>query len=196
MRLRLAMSPRWVQGLVYGLFFGAGMTAFSVFRTGAWLPALAGGLVGGVLFGLFMGRYMSKLNTVLLRGLEGFSPADQRTILRGSWRGPIPTDSQQREAAGELLQRRRDNMVANRRWSIIIFAAAILLYIVLAVTQTWLWWFGAALFLVFLILTLTTVPRMDRRLALLTADTAHGRGTPSSILRRDPSGSARWPTLE
>ena len=31
-------------------------------------------------------------------------------------------------------------------------------------------WFGAALFLVFLVLTLTTVPRMDRRLALLTGD--------------------------
>lgn len=171
MRLRLAMSPWWVQALVYGLFFGAAMAAFSVFRTGAWLPALGGGLVGGVFFGLFMGRYMSKLNRVLLRGLEDFSPADQRMILRGSWHGPIPTDPQQREAARGLLQRRRDNMIATRRWSVIVFAAAIVLYVILAVTQTWLWWFGAALFLVVLVLTLTTVPRMDRRLALLA-----GRG--------------------
>lgn len=157
-----------MQGLVYGLFFGAAMTAFSVFRTGAWLPALGGGLVGGVFFGLFMGRSMSRLNKVLLGGLQDFSPADQRTILRGSWRGSIPTDPQHRQAAKGLLQRRRDNMIATRRWSLIIFAAAIVLYVVLAVTQTWLWWFGAALFLLFLALTLTTVPRMDRRLALLS----------------------------
>lgn len=170
MRLRLALSPWWLQGLVYGSFFGAAMAAFMVFRTAAWLPALGGGLVGGVLFGLIMGRSMSKLNKVLLRGLDDFSPADQRTILRGSWRGPVPTDPQLREAARELLQRRRDNMIATRRSSVIIFAAAILLYVVLAVTQTWLWWFGAALFLVFLVLTLTTVPRMDGRLALLTGD--------------------------
>lgn len=164
------MSPWWVQGLVYGLFFGAAMTAFSVFRTGTWLPALGGGLVGGLLFGLFMGRYMSKLNRILLSGLEEFSPADQRTILRGSWRGPIPADPRQRDAVRGLLQRRRSNMIATRRWSVIIFCAAIVLYVVLAITQKWLWWFGAALFLVFLALTLTTVPRMDKRLALLTGD--------------------------
>ena len=62
-------------------------------------------------------------------------------------------------------------MVATRRWSVIIFAAAIVLYVVLAVTQTWLWWIGAALFLVLLVLTLTTVPRMDRRLRLLASTT-------------------------
>lgn len=179
MRLRLAMSPWWVQGLVYGLFFGTAMTAFSVFQTGgAWLPALGGGLVGGVFFGYFMGRHMSKLNNVLLRGLEGLSPTDQRTVLRGSWRGPIPTDPQQREAAKELLQRRRDNMIATRRWSVIVFAAAIVLYVVLAVTQTWLWWFGAALFLVFLVLTLTTVPRMNKRLASLVGDADAQPGNP------------------
>ena len=61
-------------------------------------------------------------------------------------------------------------MIAARRWSIIIFSAAIVLYGVLAITQTWLWWFGAALFLVFLALTITTVPRMVRRLALLTGN--------------------------
>ena len=171
MRLRLATSPWWVQGLIYGFFFGAAMTAFAVFRTGAWWPALGGGLVGGGFFGLVMGRYMAKLNLVLLTGLEAFSPADQRAIVRGSWRGPVPTDPQQREAARALLQRRRDAMVATRRWSVIIFAAAIVLYVVLAVTQTWLWWIGAALFLVLLVLTLTTVPRMDRRLRLLASTT-------------------------
>lgn len=164
------MSPWWVQGLVYGWFFGAAMTAFSVFQTGAWLPGLGGGLVGGVFFGLVMGRSMAKLNETLLSGLEGFSPADQRTIVRGSWRGPVPVDPQQREAAKKLLQRRRANMVATRRWSVIVFAVAIVLYVVLAITQTWLWWFAAALFLVFLALTLTTVPRMDKRLALLNGN--------------------------
>ena len=86
-----------------------------------------------------MGRSMSKLNKTLLSGLEEFSPTDQRTILQGSWRGPIPADPQQRSAARELLQRRRSNMIAARRWSIIIFSAAIVLYGVLAITRTWLW---------------------------------------------------------
>ena len=40
------MSPWWVQGLVYGLFFEAAMAAFSVVRTGVWLPSLGGALVG------------------------------------------------------------------------------------------------------------------------------------------------------
>ena len=178
MRLRLAMSPWWVQGLVYGSFFGAAMTVFAIFRTGAWLPSLLGGLVGGALFGLVMGRSMAKLNLVLLRGLEGFSRADQRAIVRGSWRGPIPSDPRQREAAAVLLRGRRDNLLATRRWSIIVFGAAIVLYVVLAVTQTWLWWFGAALFLVFLVLTLTSVSRMDRRLALLADDAGARPRTP------------------
>lgn len=178
MRLRLAMSPWWVQGLVYGSFFGAAMTVFAIFRTGAWLPSLVGGLVGGVLFGLVMGRYMTKLHVVLLKGLEDFSTADQRAILRASWRRPVPSDPQQREAATGLLRRQRDSMLATRRWSVVVFGAAIVLYVVLAFTQTWLWWFGGALFLVFLVVTLTSVSRMDKRLALLTDDAGSRPRTP------------------
>ena len=54
MRLKLAMSPWWVQALFYGLFFGTAMTILLHLRTGEWLGAALGGLLGGAFFGVFM----------------------------------------------------------------------------------------------------------------------------------------------
>ena len=167
MRLRIATSPWWAQALAYGLLFGAFMTAFFRYRSGAWVPAVVGGLLAGALYGVFMGRFASRANRHLLVGLDAFSTSDQHAVLRGSWRGPVPSDPEVREAARALLERRRETMVRTRRWSVWVFGVGSVLYVVLALTGSWLWWFCAAAFLVLLVLTLVSVPRMDRRLALL-----------------------------
>jgi hypothetical protein len=180
-RLRLAMSPWWVQGLAYGVLFGVGMTVFSRFQLGEWGPAVLGGVVGGALFGLVMGRFMSRVNQRMLSGLEDLGPGERRTVLRGSWRGAVPTDPGHREAARALLQRQRDATVRTLRWSIAVFAGGIVLYVVLALTRTGWWWLGAVLFAGFLAWTLAAPARMDRRLALL-------RSSPDGLLRSSPDG--------
>lgn len=171
MRLKLAMSPWWVQGLAYGLFFGVWMAVFSgVQDGGTWLSAVVGGAVGSIIFGLLMGVTMSKINRRMLVGLEGLTPAESRTVLRASSRGPAPADPRLREAARALVQRRRSEALRTRRRSLVTFAVAVVLYVVLALTQTWWWWVAAVLFLGFLALTLIVPARLDRRLAALEAD--------------------------
>lgn len=165
------MSPWWVQGLAYGLFFGVGMTIFSAVQDGGtWLFAAVGGAVGGVLFGLVMGLTMSRINRRMLAGLDGLTPSEAKTVLRASSRGPAPADPRLREAARALVQRRRLEALRTRRRSIVTFAIGLVLYVVLALTQTWWWWLAAVLFLGFLTLTLVAPARLDRRLAALDAD--------------------------
>jgi hypothetical protein len=166
-RLRLATSPWWVQGLVYGTFFGVFMTLFYRWQTGGWLAAALGGLSGGIFFGLFMGVFMSRLNRRMLAGLHDLAPEERREVLRASWRGPVPLDGHRRAAARVLLQKRRDETVRTMRWSITVFVGALVLEAFLAITRSPWWWLGAALFLGFLIWSVTTPARMDRRLALL-----------------------------
>jgi hypothetical protein len=72
-RLRLAMSPWWAQGLVYGLLFGFLMTLFFRLDEDSWFPALVSGPMSGLLFGTVMGLTMSRINGRMLVGLEDFS---------------------------------------------------------------------------------------------------------------------------
>ncbi len=172
MRWRLAASPWWVQGLLYGTFFGAWMTVFSRYQTGRWLVALGGGVVGGAFFGVTMGLLMSRASARVVADLEGFSPFERRVVARASWRGPVPEDPRLRAAARSLLERRRDQVRRTRRLSLVVFPVFVLLYVVMAITRSWWWWLAAVAFVGFLVLTLTTPARLDRRLTLL------GGGTP------------------
>ncbi|WP_375425457.1 hypothetical protein [uncultured Friedmanniella sp.] len=171
MRLKLATGPWWVQGLVYGLFFGTAMTIFYGLRDdGSWVFAVVGGAVSGVLFGLLMGVTMSRINRRMLAGFDELTAAEARTVAKASSRGPAPADPRLREAVKALVQRRRSEALRTRLRSVVTFALGSALYVVLAVTRTWWWWLAAALFLGFLMLTLITPARLEKRLAALNAD--------------------------
>ncbi len=54
-RAYLLSAPRWVLALVQGVFFGAGLTVFSLVSTDRhWVGAVVRGAVGGVFFGAVM----------------------------------------------------------------------------------------------------------------------------------------------
>lgn len=170
MRLKFATGPWWVQGLVYGSFFGVAIGIFYGLQDGgSWLFAAVGGAVSGILFGALMGVTMSRINRRMLAGLDGLTPAEAKTVGRASSRGPAPTDPRLREAARALVQQRRSEALRTRRRSVVTFALGSVLYVVLALTQTWWWWLAAALFVGFLALTLMAPARLERRLAALNA---------------------------
>lgn len=170
MRLRLALSPWWVQGLVYGVFFGAAMTVVYRVQAGSWVVAAASGAGSGLMFGLAMGLMMSRLNRRMLAGLEDLPLTQLRTVARAASRGPAPVDPRLREAAVTLLQRRRDHMLRTRNSTVATFAAVVVLYVVLALSSTRWWWLGAVMFLAFLVATLRAPARLNRRLATLQPD--------------------------
>jgi hypothetical protein len=168
-RLKLAMGPWWVQGLVHGLLFGFLMTLFFRLDEDSWFPALVSGPISGVFFGVAMGLTMSRINRRMLLGLEVLTSAELRTVARAAARGPAPDDVRLREAAEGLVRRRRDEMLRTRRWSLVLFSALPVLYVLLAITQKqWWWWLAAMVFFIFLAYLLTTPGRVKRRLAVLS----------------------------
>lgn len=176
MRLKLAISPWWVQGLAYGLVFGLLMTVFFRLDEDSWFPALISGPVSGVLFGVVMGVTTSRINARMLVGLEDFSLLELRTVARAAARGPAPDDPRLREAAEALVRRRRDEMVRTRRWSLVLFSVLPVVYAFLAVTQEhWWWWLAAVVFLAFLAYLVTAPGRVERRLAVLSPPTPEPR---------------------
>ena len=168
MRMKLAMSPWWVQGLAYGLLFGFLMTLFFRLDEDTWFPALVSGPISGILFGVVMGLTMSRINGRMFVGLEDFSSLELRTVARAAARGPAPDDPRLREAAEALVRRRQDEMLRTRRWSLVLFSVLPVIYVLLAITQQqWWWWLAAVVFLIFLAYLVTTPGRVERRLAVL-----------------------------
>jgi len=168
-RLKLAMSPWWAQGLVYGLLFGFLMTLFFRLDEDSWFPALVSGPISGLLFGTVMGLTMSRINGRMLVGLEAFSSVELRTVARAAARGPAPDDLRLREAAEVLVKRRRNEMLRTRRWSLVLFSVLPVIYVLLAITQKqWWWWLAAVVFLVFLAYLVTAPGRVERRLVVLS----------------------------
>jgi hypothetical protein len=146
-RAYLLSAPRWVLALVQGVFFGAGMTVFSLVTTDRhWVGAVAGGAVGGVLFGAVMAPIAHRQNRGV-REASGLTAADQqRAAVRASMRGPIPLEPDIREAAHRIALQQRRELLSKRTFSVVTFAAITTLNVFLAITASPWWWLTVLFF--------------------------------------------------
>lgn len=146
-RAYLLGAPRWLLGLIQGLFFGVGMTVFSLVTTDRhWAGAVIGGLFGGVVFGLVMAPIAYRQNKGVREASGLTSPDDQRAALRAAVRGPVPSNPHIREAALRIAAQQRQEVLSKRLFSIVTFVAIGALNIFLAVTESPWWWFSVILF--------------------------------------------------
>lgn len=168
MRLKLAMSRRWVQGLAMGLVFGVLFAVFRGLQDGRWVYAVVVGAVSGVFFGVVMSVVMGRLTGRLLAGVEDLPEQERRVVVRAASGGPVPTDPRLREAARVFAVARQEELQRTWRRSVVIFSVFVAFYVVLALTEEWWWWLAVLLFLGFLGMSLTAPSRLRRRVAALT----------------------------
>ncbi len=147
MRAYLLSAPRWLLGVIQGLFFGAGMTIFSLVTSDRdWTGAAISGLFGGVVFGCLMAPVAYRQNKAVREASGLVSPGHQRAALRASVRGPIPADPDIREAAHRIAAQQRREVLSKRPFTIVTFVAIGALNVFLAVTQSPSWWVSVILF--------------------------------------------------
>lgn len=158
--------PLWAVMVVLAVAFG-GFWYLSTFVT---MPAdvpvgirVAASAVSGTAFGVLFGFWIG-------RQRRGVGPAGrQRALGRAIRRGELPADAdpaQWRQALEHYQQQYR-----RQRWfGPVVFVLAIVLEVSLAVTGRPVFWFAAAIFLVFLVVTLVQTPRVLRNTAAMLVE--------------------------
>lgn len=127
-----------------------------------WIRGTASAVTGaafGVIFGLWIGRQRRSVGPA----------ARDRALGRAVRRGELPADAdpaQWRQALEHYQQQYR-----RQRWfGPVVFVLAMVLEVSLAVTGRPVFWFAAAMFLVFLIVTLLQTPRVLRNTAAMLVE--------------------------
>lgn len=158
--------PLWAVMIVLAVAFG-GFWYLSTFVT---MPAdvpvgirvaasVVTGAAFGVVFGLWIGRQRRSVGPA----------ARDRALGRAVRRGELPADAdpaQWREALTHYQQQYR-----RQRWfGPVVFVVLMALEVSLAVTGRPVFWFAAAMFLVFLVITLVQTPKVLRNTAAMLAE--------------------------
>ncbi|TCL82857.1 hypothetical protein EDF31_108105 [Curtobacterium sp. PhB142] len=158
--------PLWAVMIVLAVAFG-GFWYLSTFVTmpadvPVWIRGTASAVTGaafGVIFGLWIGRQRRSVGPA----------ARDRALGRAVRRGELPADAdpaQWRQALEHYQQQYR-----RQRWfGPVVFVLAMVLEVSLAVTGRPVFWFAAAMFLVFLIVTLLQTPRVLRNTAAMLVE--------------------------
>ncbi|TDW74446.1 hypothetical protein EDF51_101460 [Curtobacterium sp. PhB25] len=158
--------PLWAVMIVLAVAFG-GFWYLSTFVTmpadvPVWIRGTASAVTGaafGVIFGLWIGRQRRSVGPA----------ARDRSLGRAVRRGELPADAdpaQWRQALEHYQQQYR-----RQRWfGPVVFVLAMVLEVSLAVTGRPVFWFAAAMFLVFLIVTLLQTPRVLRNIAAMLVE--------------------------
>lgn len=127
-----------------------------------WIRGTASAVTGaafGVIFGLWIGRQRRSVGPA----------ARDRALGRAVRRGELPADAdpaQWRQALEHYQQQYR-----RQRWfGPVVFVLAMVLEVSLAVTGRPVFWFAAAMFLVFLVVTLLQTPRVLRNTAAMLVE--------------------------
>ncbi|WP_133936633.1 MULTISPECIES: hypothetical protein [unclassified Curtobacterium] len=158
--------PLWAVMIVLAVAFG-GFWYLSTFVTmpadvPVWIRGTASAVTGaafGVIFGLWIGRQRRSVGPA----------ARDRALGRAVRRGELPADAdpaQWRQALEHYQQQYR-----RQRWfGPVVFVLAMVLEVSLAVTGRPVFWFAAAMFLVFLVVTLLQTPRVLRNTAAMLVE--------------------------
>jgi hypothetical protein len=149
-RNRLLTAPWWVLSLVYGLAMALVATLIAGFGNAeSWWEAVVSGGLGGVLFGTLVGPVLARSNR-RLRDAAGDVPRDQlHRVVVLARRGPVPEDPRLRQAARRVALDQRQQVLAQRWWTLPFIALVITGMVwgaLSAVEPAWVWWVMAAFF--------------------------------------------------
>lgn len=166
-RERLLTAPRWVVGVVAGVYFGAFMGLQEGLLHGRWADALIEGAIAGVAFGLFYGVFMHRRLGRYRKALGGVPQRDVRRATRETRKGRVPEDAAIRQAVYRVLDLQLGELRRQRLWAPAFFVLLFSLSVVLALTQTPWWWVTVPCWLGLLVMYLVLPSRLQRRLELL-----------------------------
>lgn len=174
MREKLQDAPWWVWSLIEGAFFGSFMTVFFHAQDSAagWPGAIVAGVISGAAFGAVMGPFAARQRRRTAAAAGSLPDRDLRVAGRAVMRGPVPQDTETRQAAERLAIHQLKEFSRFRWLGLCVFAAFTLLSGYLALTSSPSWWAATAVFAVFEGLYLFLPRHLRRRVDLLKLGTA------------------------
>ncbi|MGC4939647.1 hypothetical protein [Kribbella sp. DT2] len=118
---RLLRAPTWAIGLLAGAPFGI-MIAITIKVSGDTMPAaLIGGGAAGLLMGVALAFGTRTPRRDLRQALAPLPVADWKAARTAAWRGPVPTRTDIRATALDLVDLRLRNLRRARPWMTVVF---------------------------------------------------------------------------
>jgi uncharacterized membrane protein YedE/YeeE len=165
MRRYFLTAPRWVLAIIYGAFFGIGMSLFGFGDSHSSLGGrLFGAILAGVLFGVIMGPLATRRRERARAAAGDLTDAEFLEAARTSPRDAVPDEPRVREGAERLLQFRLDEYSNRRPRDLLILAAAAVGYALAGIFISPGWAVGTLVFGFALAAQFLVPARLTRRL--------------------------------